>query len=515
MRFSLVRFLCFSLVCLVGLSARIASAQALTYDGQDLIARIQKAIPGVTTVATANGVTATAANDVVMRPSLVKVPVSVAANVSKARILSGALGCTSLVGAVACAATAAAVINELANRPVGLGRYRICPDGTAGFMCTEIPPPTPQTAYRYQYPAYSNLIPADFYIPRDGSCTAVAGAINGQSYPSNPNYKFTGVALATSPSCTLQIRNPVGGDTTSTSLSVTTGPSMCPGAGGGPAVAVVNGVCPGTAQIAAASPAQLEQSLQEKMTEDFQANRRLYDAMKADQAAVGYAKYPSTRDPVAPDTPVQVTAAPVTSPQRTVSTETIPNPDASTSTRTKVEQTTFTPQTSGTTVADSKTTFPSQTITTTTTVNNTTGATSVETNTTNNYSPSAEPSSLELPTDYARDATVAEVRDAINANGAPTAPDQEQRVTTEVASTNQKIKTEFDAIPNAFDSDKAKWFSWVWTPPVGQCSPFAGVVHGFDVSFDLCPTINNIKDALGWVFALFGAIQIYGLIFKQ
>jgi len=64
-------------------------------------------------------------------------------------------------------------------------------------------------------------------------------------------------------------------------------------------------------------------------------------------------------------------------------------------------------------------------------------------------------------------------------------------------------------------ADKSGWFSWLWTPPVGECHPYAGTVHGYAVSWDLCPTVNNIRDVLGWLFAMFGAMTVYGQLFRR
>jgi phage shock protein PspC (stress-responsive transcriptional regulator) len=56
---------------------------------------------------------------------------------------------------------------------------------------------------------------------------------------------------------------------------------------------------------------------------------------------------------------------------------------------------------------------------------------------------------------------------------------------------------------------------WLFNPPINSvCAPFAGVVGGFNVSFDLCPTIANIKLVLSWLFALFGAYRIYMILFS-
>lgn len=69
-------------------------------------------------------------------------------------------------------------------------------------------------------------------------------------------------------------------------------------------------------------------------------------------------------------------------------------------------------------------------------------------------------------------------------------------------------------VVTGYNTSKSSWFSWVWTPPVGECAPFSGTVHGYSISWNLCPTINNIRDVIGWLFGMFAAITIYGQLFR-
>jgi hypothetical protein len=501
----MLRLILLSLFSLFSFFSPLAWGQSvLSYEGYDHVARITKALPGVTTVANANGVVATAANDVTIKPSNIKIPVSVAANVPKARILAGALGCATPLGALMCAATAAAVINELANQPVGMGRYRICPDGTASFICKETSQPdvAPSVNSGWRHNAYSSY---PLFSSGQGFCThyatntfgaAIRGTFVGQT--ASTGY----CALNRTSDGSLYANEPTG---------VYSNDAATCGAG----YTMVGSACKSNAPpvVSSASDTEVAQSLQQKMDAEYEANRRLYDAMKADQAAAGD-KYPSTRNPVASDTPVVVTASPVTTPEVVTKTEVITNPDGTTSTRTTGETTTFTPESTGTTAADSRLKIPAKTTTTVVTVNNATGATATDT-TVANHAPIQPAEKVEIPDDYNREATQKEMLDELKAANAPTIADQEQRVQEKTTEITQKIQGEFDKISPAFDADKAKWFSWVWTPPVGQCTPFAGAVHGYAISFDLCPTVNQIKEALGWFFALMAAWQIYGLIFRR
>lgn len=123
--------------------------------------------------------------------------------------------------------------------------------------------------------------------------------------------------------------------------------------------------------------------------------------------------------------------------------------------------------------------------------------------------------SLNLPTDYNREATQAKIYDELKGGTltAPTATDVWDPAKSKKL--DDDLKGQFDAIPNAYQQDKNNWFSWVWTPPVGVCSPFTGEVSHIPVSWDFCPTINNIRDTIGWLFALFGAWDVYNVMFRR
>lgn len=214
-------------------------------------------------------------------------------------------------------------------------------------------------------------------------------------------------------------------------------------------------------------------------------------------------------------------SAPVSSTPTVTKTETVTNPDGSTSTRKTTETTTVTPvaPSPSTIGAPTQPDFKVGTTSVVTTTNNTTNVTTTESNSTTNYAPATEaPKALEVPTDYAREGTLQKVEQALNTDGAKEMPDQEKRVTDATKENEDKLKAIRDAIPTAqTGEDKDRFFSWVWTPPVGSCSamPVAALSTGASVAFDICPTANNIRDVIGWLFALFGAIEIYSQIFKR
>ncbi|SFA98643.1 hypothetical protein SAMN04515620_1117 [Collimonas sp. OK607] len=248
-------------------------------------------------------------------------------------------------------------------------------------------------------------------------------------------------------------------------------------------------------------------ALKLRMIADSNARKALFDAMRAD--ATGTVQ-PDSLPPLYPATsPVTVTAPPVTSAPSSPSVQTIPKPDGSIDTVKTTEQTTVTPTTTGTTVGDTKTTFPSSTTTTTTTTNNVSNTTTTSTNVVSN--PPALPM---FPNDYNKEVTQQKIERDLNTDAAGAPPDL-TTVTTGIASAQQDQSTDFTNIPTQLATDKANWFSWVWTPPVGSCVPSTATLNGVAVSLDYCPTVLKIRDVMGFLFAMFGAWQIYSLIFRE
>lgn len=127
------------------------------------------------------------------------------------------------------------------------------------------------------------------------------------------------------------------------------------------------------------------------------------------------------------------------------------------------------------------------------------------TNVSNNYT-------VDIPNDYNKEATQLKI---YTGEGAPDAPNHAQTVTQKVTEMNKSITDLLDPIADQYASDKGKWFSWVWTPPVGQCEPITGSVHGKSVNWDLCPYVAKVRDVIGWIFAIFGAWVIYNEMFRR
>lgn len=135
-----------------------------------------------------------------------------------------------------------------------------------------------------------------------------------------------------------------------------------------------------------ATEVQTEQDVLDRMVQQHEMQKRLYDALKGDQKNFP-GPWPDLYNPTSPLTPASVSASPASSPQRVTSTETITNPDGSTRTRTSTEQSTVSPVTSGGTLGDIKTTYPTTTTKTVTDVDNATGQVTTGTTVINNPTP--------------------------------------------------------------------------------------------------------------------------------
>jgi len=278
---------------------------------------------------------------------------------------------------------------------------------------------------------------------------------------------------------------------------------------------VLNGVCvAGTMPLVPAADSDITASVAAKLASDSTFAARVLNAARTDmQNSPGVAPVNS----LAPsDLPIDVTAAPVTGPSTVVGTSTVPNADGSTSTTTTSQQSTVTPHPTGTTIADTNVKYDVTTTTTNTTVNNVTNVTTITTTTDNHPANSPAPSAptVPFPTDYNREVTQQKIETELKGDGAPVLPDQKVLVDASKTANDTGIG---QAVTDAKSEqlDKSAWFSWVWTPPSGSCSPFAGTVHGYAISWDLCPTIANINSVIGWLFALLGAITTYGQLFRK
>jgi hypothetical protein len=497
-----------ALIFLFVLGAHLGNANAqvpppVSYVGMDHIARIIAGTPGLTVIGITDGVTVAAGGAATVSVGAINtlVPVTATATIGKAAMAKAAAKFlfTGLSG-VGTAITAYQVYQWYAD-----SGYYLCPAGSPNVFCKTLASPggqvvSGQTGYteaQYQTSGYSTALDACIYSGNRFITSSPAGYYNGPPWLGTN----TGVASSTGSYC--YVFNTRAGGTPGGGWAISVGGvSVCPVGS-----TLTNGACVTNPapQVGFASEPEVETAFT-GTNWDPNRSKKLYDALVADRAYKDH-----LADLFPPETPIAWNAPPVTIPQTVVKTADIANPDGTHSTETTKIGGTITPTPAGPTLLTPGLGFPTTINTTITNINNTTNAQTV--NTTNNTlaSPVAP---ADYPTDYARDVTVGKIVDQLSTDGAPTYADQEARQKTEFAKTDSNLDTQFKALPPAVTTDKTNWFSWVWTPPVGVCAPFQGTVHGYAIAWDLCPWVNNIRDALGWLFALFGAWTIYGYMFK-
>jgi len=127
--------------------------------------------------------------------------------------------------------------------------------------------------------------------------------------------------------------------------------------------------------------------------------------------------------------------------------------------------------------------------------------------------------SVNFPTDYNRESTQQSIQqkleDIKQGTGAADQPNYSTDTDAKKQAMNDEIKQKTDAIPGEFAGDKSNWFSWVWTPPVGQCSPWTNTIHGQTVTWDVCPYVAKIRDVIGFLMAVGGAWIVYNQMFRR
>jgi len=211
-----------------------------------------------------------------------------------------------------------------------------------------------------------------------------------------------------------------------------------------------------------------------------------------------------------------------TNPQNNYSTDPFGNP-ASTS---------FVPQTGGGMKLDQRVQTTNNNQTTTTinniTINNAGQVTNIYTTTVPGSLDLANPGSspvtsgsgsIQFPTDYNRESTQQSIQqkleDLKQGTGASDAPNYASDIEAQKQAMKDAIKEMMDALPGQYSTDKSNWFSWVWTPPVGNCSPWTSTIHGQFVSWDICPYVEKVRDVIGFLLAISGAWLVYTEMFRR
>lgn len=130
----------------------------------------------------------------------------------------------------------------------------------------------------------------------------------------------------------------------------------------------------------------------------------------------------------------------------------------------------------------------------------------------NSQNPTGEPTAIQFPDDYNREITQQKI---LTGEGAPDPSDWSASVAQQKQTLEDAIKNKIEDIPNQYGQDKSSWFSWVWTPPVGECSAISGSVHGKSVTWNICPYVEKVRDVIGWLFAIFGTWMVYNEMFRR
>lgn len=108
------------------------------------------------------------------------------------------------------------------------------------------------------------------------------------------------------------------------------------------------------------------------------------------------------------------------------------------------------------------------------------------------------------------------IKTELQAAAAPTLPDQATALDAAKAADKVSSDAVVTQITSGQNADKSLWTAWMWTPPSASCqAPSATLSNGRVVTIDYCPLVANIRDTLGWLFAMYGIWNIYGQMFKR
>lgn len=515
----------YSIIVTVTLITGMFSPPARADSTTAILNKIIQGTPGITNVAISTGVRASAAGavDVAAGGLVIPVATTVSADVGFGTIAAGAakIGLRA-VPWVGTAIVVGEIANAMRNKNVA-----VCPP--PDFFCNvNVPDPGSLAPAIYGFggsqitysSAYAAGIAYAEYLRKSNNCQASSSA----AYCPHIAVSNTVCTPTATNDCSSVGTNPCMETVNSWSCPTDSVnyPNLTGGKGADPkgctAPAVLSGqYCVVSGATLPNSPATVS-ALQKQLTDSFNADAALALKMKQEMDDVSQAN-PALAPPVdVTSSPLTVTAPQVVAPAKVVSTTQLQNPDGSTSTQTVSNQTTVTPSVSSPgTPANPTFSYPSTTTVTTTTTNNTTNVSNQTTTTTVN-NPVTPSKPADTPTDYNREVTQKQVLQQLDGSLIPSAPeDQAVRVKTQTESTDKSLSDTFTGIPKLFASDKVNWFSWVWTPPVGSCSAsdYSGSVHGWAVSFDICPWVSKIREAIGFIFAIIGALSIYTNIFKR
>ncbi|MFA6203046.1 MAG: hypothetical protein WC710_07675 [Gallionella sp.] len=107
------------------------------------------------------------------------------------------------------------------------------------------------------------------------------------------------------------------------------------------------------------------------------------------------------------------------------------------------------------------------------------------------------------------------IDESINA-GSFNGASQDAKLGTAMTDNTTGLQGAIDAAVNkqTEDENSVLGFFTLSLPSAG-CTPFTNTVHGFPISIDFCKYSNFLRDLIGWLLAIFGAITIYETLLRK
>jgi len=106
------------------------------------------------------------------------------------------------------------------------------------------------------------------------------------------------------------------------------------------------------------------------------------------------------------------------------------------------------------------------------------------------------------------------IKNSLDLTGQSTAIAGASTAVTDMDSNTSSVTGKFTDV-QAMPESSWSWFSWTPDFGAGVCAPFTKTIYGKVITLDLCPWVANIRDALGWLFAIFAVWDIFGLTFRR
>lgn len=253
-------------------------------------------------------------------------------------------------------------------------------------------------------------------------------------------------------------------------------------------------------------------------------SKQYFDAIAATTAKLnpngGYSVGTLTAEDMVPTgSPTTIKSVPYVAASEVVSTSTYKDANGVDQQKSISQQVVVTPSIApGTSGASTQVIYNVGSTSTTTSTNNLANgganAPTVSTETSSQATNPANSLPTEFPKDYNKESTQQLIQKQLEAASAPEMADQ-GKVLSEATSKSDTDLSQLRKDTETGQIGPGGIFSWAWTPPIGSCSAASGTVHGYSVSWDICPTVLNIKAVLGWLMGIFALISIYGELFKS